>query len=367
MFLNNSLTRALGTVSLLALFFFLTPHVSAQAPIRLSDQKAGSILVYPFYSSDGTQANDTRLTITHVGPSGGVRGSALPGGLGSAGAVLDNLNVHLLWIDSTCSQADGYICLTKFQSSSFRASDWDPATASGYMIAIAIDPLGNPIAYDGLIGSEFINCNVKQGGFTERWLDSFGAEAFAAVGNTPNPIPPGPQYWYTTTSTPAAPAPSAPILFNNGPFNTIRGYDAAAGSFAVEFQSVIDATGQTLVTVGLNGTVGGSVNGNGFGNNNIGAIYRNDEKIFSWTAPGDACILLLRLSTTVPRIVSGMGVAIGTGKTGTLMWSTTGGAVGVFVTPQAGNNRWVGVRNLHKRSAATSTLVVPIFPPNCIV
>ena len=342
----------------------------ADSTVQVSDQKAGSVLVFPFYGSDGSNANDSRLTITNVGPAG------LPGGpvpmpmTGTTTEVLNNLNVHLFWMDSSCSQADGYVCFTKFQSWTFKASEWDPVTARGFLIAVAVDPQGYPISYNGLIGNAFVNCNVTQSGATERWLGNYGAEAFASLGVSLLPIPnPATVYFYTTAAKPNTPAAAATLLFNNGPRAGVAGYDAGANSFAAEFQSPVNSTGQTVLLVPLSGTVGGTLVGNGFSNNNTALLYRNDEKEYSWTGPAPACQMLIRISSTNPRILGGLGTQISSGKSGTLVWGTTGGSVGLFVSPAAGNQAFIGIRGLHKRSVSLNDpgLTMPVFVPTCII
>ena len=341
-------------------------QVAASSTVQVSDQKAGSILVFPFYGSDGTTANDTRISITNVGPSG-VNPQL------SMGTISNSLNVHLFWLDgASCSQADGYICFTKFQQWILKASDWDPVTPRGVLIAVAVDNMGYPIAYNGLIGNAFVNCNVTQNGITEKWLDNYGAEAFAGVG-----IPSGNLgFIYPDINSFTAGASTSTLFFNNGPLNFLAGYDAGANSFAVEFQSTKDAVGQTVLTVGLDGTIGGALDGNGVENNRIAAIYRADEKLYSWTGGGGGCQVLLRLTDNNPRIVGGLGTQIGTGKTGTMVWTTIAasgraGAVGLFITPNSNNNIRVGIRGLHKRDVATlvntSRLIMPVFMPVCVI
>src|SRR5205085_10560052 len=89
---------------------------------EVSDQKAGSVLVYNLYSSSiaAPSAQNTRIAITNTHP-----------GLSIA--------VHLFFVDgATCSIADSLVCLTPNQTASFLASDIDPGT-TGYIIAVASD------------------------------------------------------------------------------------------------------------------------------------------------------------------------------------------------------------------------------------
>lgn len=378
---SHKLTHVLGLLAailVLATASFAQP--AADSTVQVSDQKAGSMLVFSFYGSDGTAANDTRISITNVGPVGGNTNN-------TATVISNALNVHLFWLDSGCSQADGYICFTKFQQWVLKASEWDPVTTRGVLIAVAVDVMGYPISYNGLIGNAFVNCNVTQSGATERWLGNYGAEAFTSVGVTvPAPLGQAGVYYTDFDATNNA-RTSAQLALANVPRNTgvaavpanpvtLGGYDAGANSFAAEFQSTKDSTGQTILTVGLSGTIGSALDGNTVDNNKIALIYRADEKIFSWTGGAGGCQVLTRLTDTNPRILGGLGAQIGTGKTGTVVWVTsagnagnnaTGNAVGLFITPSTGNNAWVGIRGLHKRDAGAGILRMPVFMPICVI
>lgn len=361
-------------------FFAGAAAQPADSIIQVSDQKAGSFIVFPFYGSDGSSANDTRLTLTNVGPAGLPTGVGAPG-LGTATEVLNNLNVHLFWIDATCSVADGFVSFTKFQSWTFKASEWDPVTKTGYMIAVAVDPAGYPISYNGLIGSGFVNCNVTQSGITERWIGSYGAAAFASLGLSILAVPNAQTvYFYTTARTPNSPGTSAQLQFTDAPRFADQGYDAVPNAFAAEFQSTNDAVGQTILTVALQGLPGSSLGGTAVENNKIGVIYRDDEKIFSWTGPGDTCLQLMRLTDNFPRISGKLGNQIRSGRSGTMIWTVestnaalivqrnfTGGAVGLFITPRAGNNNWVGIRTLHTQGTGFSRMTLPIFAPTGVL
>ncbi|NOT62212.1 MAG: DUF4394 domain-containing protein, partial [Acidobacteria bacterium] len=124
---------------------------------QISDQKPGSVLIYPVYTSDAANgaSQNTRLSITNTH--------------GSRGA-----NVHLFFVDgSSCSVADSFICLTANQTASVLASDIDPGT-TGYLMAIATDALGCPINFNFLIGDEFVK-------FASGHMTNLGAEAVSAI------------------------------------------------------------------------------------------------------------------------------------------------------------------------------------------
>src|SRR5262249_55332011 len=92
------------------------PGILPQAASPVSDQRAGSVLIYNIYTSSAASPNsqDTRVSITNVEQSR----SAI---------------VHLFFVDgSSCMAADSYICLTPNQTATFLASDLDPGT-TGYI------------------------------------------------------------------------------------------------------------------------------------------------------------------------------------------------------------------------------------------
>src|SRR5436853_4046781 len=123
----------------------------------VSDQKQGSVLIYNIYTSGATSGNsqNTRINITNTSTSSGAA-------------------VHLFFVDGTsCAIADSFICLTATQTATFLASDVDPGV-TGYVVAIASDGNGCPLAFNWLIGDEYVK-------FTSGHAANLGAEAFAAL------------------------------------------------------------------------------------------------------------------------------------------------------------------------------------------
>ena len=109
--------------------------------IEVSDQKPGSLLVFPFYKHDAANKVDTRLTITNIGKLG--------------------INVHFLFLDgATCTEFDQYVCFTPNASIEWKASQFDPQN-KGYVIAFVVDNMGRTISYNGLIGNGFVNGDAK--------------------------------------------------------------------------------------------------------------------------------------------------------------------------------------------------------------
>ena len=104
----QSLLFAVGCLLLMGLFFV----PSFAQPIAVSDQKPGSVLVFPYYNTIGT--NDTRIAISNVGE--------IP--------TTDQVIVHLFFLEgATCTPADSFICLTPNGGFTMLASEMDPNTA----------------------------------------------------------------------------------------------------------------------------------------------------------------------------------------------------------------------------------------------
>ena len=179
--------------------------ISCQSSPKMpSDQKAGSLLVFPFY--DTRQGSDTRLTMSNVGDK--------------------DATVHMFFIDKTCAQSDFFICLTPNASFTEMISSLDPENI-GHILALAVDKVtGAPVAHNGLIGNEFIN--------NATYCDTFGAEAFWANADTPID-----EADWTAT-----------LRFGST-------YDAVPSQLTAEIQSPLDAIGQRIYTAGLIGDVNG--------------------------------------------------------------------------------------------------------------
>lgn len=325
---SHTITRIFFSLMILAT---LATASFAQAilDVRVSDQKAGSLLVYPFYTSRAQDKRDTRVSITNIGAT--------------------TVTVHMFMLDgNSCNQADQFVCLTPNASIAFKSSELDPEV-TGWVMALAVDPLtGHPISANSLIG----NALVSDGDY----VGNYGAEAFWATG-TPATITPA------TTGAFAA----ATLNFNGG--NTVApavgGYDFLPSQFAVELQSTNDSYGQKLVTVGMVGdlTMGSP---KGAGQVGIGQIYNGNEKPFGSFSKilTDGCQATAVISAGVPRVPLGMTYLIPAGQVGTMKFFT-GGGVGLIMTPKTLGNKWSGIRSLHKISTITQTLVVPVFTPAC--
>jgi hypothetical protein len=289
-----------------------------------SDQKPGSLLVFPYYISKVAERKDTRLTISN------------------AGAQLSY--VHVFFMDgASCNQADLFVCLTPKAIFSFKASDYDPEN-TGFVLAVAVDIQGRPIANNGLIGNAFVDEGDYHG--------NYGAEAF---------------WRYDTALTNIS--GGFAVLGLNG-----TQYDAAPIQFTVEIQSPLDAVGQRLVLAPLSGDLsGGLANlGNTFpaltnaaAQIGTGLAANEQEKTVSFSSLlNGGCLKSATISTNFPRVPGGLASLIPTGKMGLLSFRV-GAGVGLLMTPRTSTNRWGGIRTLHKTAVGNVAIAIPVFSPVC--
>jgi hypothetical protein len=378
---SHKLTRlflALTALMALASVSFAQPIVGtatngATNQIQVSDQKPGSVLVFPYYVSDINAKWDTRITISNT-----ATGNIPVNAQGNFGLYTNSIIVHVFMVQgSNCSQADFFLCLTKGASMSFRMLEQDPGV-TGTLIAVAVDYQGLPVSWNALIGNAFVNRGT--------WQGNYGAEAFASTQQVG---------WRTTTANNTS--VTAGLLFNGTPGNgggpgalptmgspivpdntanptTAWGYDQIPNQFAVEIQSPVDAPGQRVVHAGLEGSLAtGSLSG--AGQVGTGLVWRGDEKQGSFTrwlsggCQGEAVI-----ADNTPRVPLTLAVFIPKGQIGVLRYDT-GPSVGILITPfqfeaspavGVKTGTWGGIRTLHKtRVAATTTLTIPVYMPVC--
>lgn len=300
---SHKLTRILVAFSALIVF---AAAALAQAT-DVSDQKAGSILVYPYYTSDAQSKGDTRITLSNLG----ARTTA----------------THIFFLDKNCSQADTYVCLTPNASIAMKASEFDPDVKGGWIMAVNVDRNGVPSGYDSLIGNAFISNGTEVG--------NYGAEAISLL---------------------------RAVLTNDQLGATM--FYRAPNQFAVEIQSPNDATGQKIVTVGLQGSIS-DLTLTGAGQSGTGIVYNGNEKPFGSFSGfiKNGCRSEAIIDTKTPRVPLGLGVLIPSGQIGTMRWGTANGSVGLLITPT--NNKWSGIRGLHKTAEIATETLIPVFNPMC--
>ena len=106
--------------------------------VGLNGQSPGSVLIFNLYTSKvGTDLEDSRIALTNTDQ-------------------LRRVAVHLFFIDGQSGlTADSLIELTPSQTVSLLASEIDPGT-TGYLIAVAINDQGCPIAFNHLVGESLV-------------------------------------------------------------------------------------------------------------------------------------------------------------------------------------------------------------------
>lgn len=279
----------------------------------VSDQKQGSVLVFPYYTSKLSERRDTRLTLSNVGTQ--------------------QTYAHVFLLDGvTCQPADFFVCLTPNASLSFKASEYDPET-TGWLLVVAINNQGRPIQNNSLVGNAFVSDGEYQ--------DNYGAEAFRA-----------------NSAAVAAFNGTTATLFFDG-----TSYDAVPNQFAVELQSPVTVPVQRIVTVGLRGDLS-IPQMQGAGQIGTGLVINGNERpsgSFTNFLNGN-CQAIANITNSSPRVPSGMNGVIPAGQVGTLQMNV-GAAVGLVMTPRT--TAFGGIRPLHKTAQTTSTITIPVFAPVC--
>ncbi|NOT61613.1 MAG: DUF11 domain-containing protein, partial [Acidobacteria bacterium] len=297
------------------------------AAAEVSDQKAGSILFFPIYSSDPTAPNreNTRFNITNTSST-------------------EKACLHLYMVDgASCGVLDAFLCLTPNQTASLLASDLDPGQ-TGYMMVVSVDcNTGLPMAFNCLIGDAFVK-------FGTGHQANLGAEAIAANMMFPGGV--------DTTAT------SVTLRFNGMHYNRLPRILAldSVGSRADGNDTllVVDAIAGNFITSG------GSIVSL-FGN-----LYDDAEQSFSFTQPAPNCQYRSVISNTFPRLLTRFDTLVPAGRTGWMkFWSSQD--VGLFGVALNRNNNATSSsgafnqgHNLHKLALTeASTVIVPVGVPSC--
>ena len=337
---SRRLTEAL--LALCALVVMGTSAMAADpgAPFpwtsEVSDQKAGSVLIYNYYTSTPASPNlqNTRFNMTNT-------------------STTSAAFVHLFFVEgSSCNVSDRYVCLTANQTLTFLASEQDPGT-TGYLVAVVTDGVfGCPASFNFIIGDEYVK--VSDG-----HQANLGAEAFAAL------------YQFTLPGCDGS-SITADIRFNgsDGTVGTnTHGYNRAPRVLAVSnLPSILDGNNTRLIV----NRVGGSlVSGAASVGSVFGILYDDQEQSHSWNATW-GCQRVIQLNNDFPRTTPRYDQVIPAGQTGWMkFWGTADvGILGAVINrnPNAGtaSGAFNGGHNLHKLTlSTTNTYTIPVFPPSC--
>ncbi|MBX3277222.1 MAG: DUF11 domain-containing protein [Acidobacteria bacterium] len=250
---------------------FQTVGLPFPAKSEASDDKAGSVLFFPLYTSNASLpgSQNTRISISNVSQT-------------------DPSIIHLFVVDGqTCSAQDVFICLTPNQTITFRSSDFDP-NITGYIVAVAVNPnTGIPMACNFLIGDAYVK-------FSSGHSLSYGAVAVSALQLNPAGV--------DQTAT------QATLKFDGVHYNRLP-RQLAASSIASPGDS--NSTMIALHAVGGNmshlGATLGSLTGN---------LFDDRENNYSFNEPAPNCQFRRVLSDNFPRTFVPFSAAITPGHTG---------------------------------------------------
>lgn len=294
----------------------------------ISDQKAGSVLIFPIYSSLVSASNlqNTRVNITNTDST-------------------RNAFVHMFLIDgSTCSVSDAYVCLTANQTTSFLMSDLDPGI-TGYLIAVAVNADGCPVVFNELIGDEY----VKIGGIHTANLGAFAVSALPGL----------------LEETPcSASSASADLNFNGVSYNMLPRTVAA--------DNLPDRANGNETMLVLN-RIGGNLFTSAAKLESVfGVLFDDAENLYSFSFNPNVCQFRAVLSNNFPRTTPRYGQIIPSGRSGWLkLWSYNDAAIiGATINFNPNHLSSPGAfnqgHNLHTLTLTSSaSLTIPVFPPSC--
>ncbi len=298
------------------------PGVDLPVTSEAGDQKVGSVLIFPFYSSSATSPSqhNTRISITNQ-------------------STTATVSLHIFLVDGPSGSAgDRFLCLTPNQTAVFLTSNVDPGIR-GFMIAIAVDQSGAPIQHNHLSGEAEVKLPTGH-------RASFKAEAVAAI-----------------IANPAIISGSNAILnFDGARYNRLSRALAAD-----KLRSLADGNSTILTFCRVDGNY----------NAGIGSIGAISGTMFNDTPQNAAFTLtvgpqaFITLSDAFP-ITPVYSQFIAAGRTGWLqLWRNAdaplvGALLNFHPNPGASSSNFNGGHNLRKLTlTATGSMTIPIFQPTC--
>lgn len=287
----------------------------------MNDQKPGSVLVFPVYTSNSTSvlAENTRFVITNLNPT-------------------QSVTLHLFFVDGrSCSVRDSYLCLSQSQTTTFSAADYDPDT-TGYLVVVAVDRnSGCPTNFNFLAGDAYVK-------FASGHSANLAAWSFAALKENP-----------ATCDIAGA---IATLNFDG------VNYNAAPRTVAVDnFASSSDDVSTLVVLSRLGGNFTEQAEAIG---SLFGLLYDDQERPYSFQTRG-GCQIVERIANTFPLTAPRLTTAIQPGHTGwlKLYGSEDKALLGATLT-RSRNSQYSDGHNLHALTfTSRARLTIPVFPPSC--
>lgn len=303
------------------------PGMALPMDTESGDDRPGSILIFPFYSSmaSAPARENTRISLTNISNS-------------------NSVTLHLFFVsDESSSVADVFTCLTPNQTNSFLTSDIDPSSA-GYVIAIAVHKVtGCPIKFNSLLGQSSIKLE-------DGLAAMLAAESFSALADVPA---------VCAGSTSASEIRFDGIAYSRAT-RTLNTSSIPSASEGYSTLLILDRLGGSLLT---GASTIGQVNG---------IVFNDAEAGFSFTVNTSRRQFRSRINDSFPRTAPRMSAVIPAGRTGwcKLSLASEGALVGAMIIahPQASisSGAHSGGRNLHRASLTdTARLTIPVFPPSC--
>jgi uncharacterized repeat protein (TIGR01451 family) len=241
------------------------------ASSEASDDKSGSVLFFPLYTSNASvpAQQNTTISLTNTG-------------------IFDAATIHLFVVDgSTCSAQDVFICLTPNQTISFLASDFDPGV-TGYIVAVAVNPIsGRPVSFNCLAGDAYVK-------YSSGHRASYGAVAASTLLNNPSGVDPL--------------ATTAVLKFDGIHYSRLPRILAVDG---IPSPGEGNSTMISLMAVGGNYSLTGSILGSLTGN-----LFDDRENNYSFNESAPNCLFVRTLSDNFPRTFTPFSGVVSPGHSG---------------------------------------------------